>query len=420
MHYLDRRDAGSRLACELTVLAQQRPVVVALARGGVPVAVEVARALCAPLQAMAVRKLGAPDNPELAVGALAEQGGAALDTHTVEMLGMSSEQLERCVEQETARLRELSSRLHAGHALAPVAGATVIVIDDGLATGMTMLAAVRSLRARGARRIVVAVPVGSHEAAALLHREADQVICLAVPRRLYGVGMWYSDFGAVDEDEVLSLLSDPHRGERELELQVAGERLPASLISPDAPRGLVVFAHGSGSSRHSARNRAVAGTLRGAGFASLLFDLLGEREAGTSQRVFDVGLLARRLIDATRQLAGEPALRPLPVGYFGASTGAAAALCAAAELDGEVAAVVSRGGRPDLAEHELARVLAPTLLIVGERDGEVLECNRAAAAQLRCAYELVVVERAGHLFEEAGSLQRVSELAADWFGRHLR
>jgi putative phosphoribosyl transferase len=419
MQYLNRSDAGSRLACELAFLAPQRPVAVALLRGGVPVAVEVARALRAPLQALAVRKVGAPENAELAVGAVAEGGGAVLDMHTAEMLGISNELLEQRVEQESARLRDMTSRLHAAQAPASIAGATAIVIDDGLATGMTMLAAVRALRARNAAKIVVAVPVGSHEAASMLQDEADEVICLTVPRRLYGVGMWYQDFSPVDEQEVLALLADPYRDERELALQVDGERLPASLISPAAPRGLVVFAHGTGSSRHSARNRAVAGTLRVAGFASLLFDLLGEREARSDQRVFAVDLLAHRLQLVTGQFASEPALGPLPIGYFGASTGAAAALCAAAAHAGQIAAVVSRGGRPDLAGGRLAQVLCPTLLIVGERDGEVLRLNRAAAERLPCAHELVIVELAGHLFEEPGTLQRVCELAIAWFDRYL-
>jgi putative phosphoribosyl transferase len=418
MQYLNRADAGSRLACELAFLAPRRPIVVALARGGVPVAVEVARALRAPLEAMAVRKVGAPGNPELAVGAVAEEGGAVLDMHTAEVLGMSSEEIQEGVAEESARARGLAARLHAGQATASMAGQTVIAIDDGLATGMTMLAAVRALRARKADKIVVAVPVGSHEAASILRGEADQVICLTVPRRLYGVGMWYQDFRPVGEDEVLALLADSYRCERELSLQLDGRRVPATLIAPDAPRGLVVFAHGSGSSRLSARNRAVAGALRVAGFGALLFDLLGDGDG--AHPVFDVDLLSRRLRETTSQLVSEQGLEPRAVGYFGASTGAAAALCAAAAQGSEIAAVVSRGGRPDLAARRLADVLSPTLLIVGERDGEVLELNRSAAEQLRCAHELVVVERAGHLFEEPGALQCVSELAAAWFDRHMQ
>ena len=169
----------------------------------------------------------------------------------------------------------------------------------------------------------------------------------------------------------------------------------------------------------SPRNRAVARALATAGLGSLLFDLLSEHEARRRELSFDVPLLAARLEELTRQLTERPRLRTLPVGYFGASTGAAAALRAAATLGAEIAAVVSRGGRPDLAGEDLARVVAPTLLIVGERDHEVLELNRRAANLLACAHELVVVAGAGHLFEDAGALERVCELAIDWFRRYL-
>jgi pimeloyl-ACP methyl ester carboxylesterase len=181
----------------------------------------------------------------------------------------------------------------------------------------------------------------------------------------------------------------------------------------------VIFAHGSGSSRHSIRNRAVAATLRQAGFATLLFDLLTEQEEGRRELVFDIPLLARRLELVTRWAIAEPQTRELPVGYFGASTGAAAALRAAAAAGEVVRAVVSRGGRPDLAGDRLAYVTAPTLLIVGGRDVEVLELNRHAARLLRCAHQLTVVDGAGHLFEEPGKLDLVAQLAADWFDTHL-
>ena len=169
----------------------------------------------------------------------------------------------------------------------------------------------------------------------------------------------------------------------------------------------------------SPRNRAVARALATAGLASVLFDLLSEREARRRELSFDVPLLAARLEELTLRVTAQPRLRTLPVGYFGASTGAAAALRAAASLGEQIAAVVSRGGRPDLAHEDLARVVAPTLLIVGERDREVLELNRRAANLLACPHDLVVVAGAGHLFEEAGALERVCELAIEWFQRYL-
>ena len=181
----------------------------------------------------------------------------------------------------------------------------------------------------------------------------------------------------------------------------------------------MIFAHGSGSSRRSPRNRAVATTLCGAGLATLLFDLLSEPEGRHRERIFDIPLLARRLESVTRSVVADPDVRELPLGYFGASTGAAAALRAAAAAHDLVRAVVSRGGRPDLAADRLPYVTAPTLLLVGSRDTDVLERNRRAAAMLRCSHDLVVVDGASHLFTEPGTLETVARLAADWFVGHL-
>jgi putative phosphoribosyl transferase len=194
--------------------------------------------------------------------------------------------------------------------------------------------------------------------------------------------------------------------------------LPAEFI------GLVLFAHGSGSGRHSARNRQVARRLQQAGVATLLFDLLTAREEAvdvhTRQHRFDIALLTRRMEDATAWAARQSAVRGMPIGYFGASTGSAAALIAAAQLGHRVAAVVSRGGRPDLAgPAALTAVTAPTLLIVGGDDHGVIELNEQAYARLQCEKRLAVVPKATHLFEEAGTLEQVGTLAAGWFGRHL-
>lgn len=206
---------------------------------------------------------------------------------------------------------------------------------------------------------------------------------------------------------------------RELTVAVGARRLTGDLVVPDEPWGLVVFAHGSGSSRRSPRNRHVAGVLEGGRLATLLLDLLEEPEALDRRLVFDVELLAGRLLAATEGAAAEPGIGGLPVGYFGASTGAAAALIAAARAGATVRAVVSRGGRPDLARAVLDRVTAPTLLVVGGRDPEVLRLNEEALELLGCEKRLEVVPGASHLFEEPGTLERVAELALEWFGRHL-
>jgi putative phosphoribosyl transferase len=203
------------------------------------------------------------------------------------------------------------------------------------------------------------------------------------------------------------------------------EELEGNLGIPSSPVGVVLFAHGSGSSRHSSRNRYVAAELQTAGLATLLIDLLTAEEESidvrTAQLRFDIGMLADRLVAATDWLARQPMTRELPVGYFGASTGGGAALMAAARQPGTVAAVVSRGGRPDLAGAALAAVRAPTLLIVGGDDGPVIAMNEAARARMTAAeVELSIVPGATHLFEEPGKLEEVAALARGWFLRHLR
>jgi len=204
------------------------------------------------------------------------------------------------------------------------------------------------------------------------------------------------------------------------DVQLGPRRLPGLLQLPAPPaRGLVIFAHGSGSGRLSPRNQFVAGRLQAVGLATLLFDLLTDDEALDRRNVFDIALLADRLGEALDWQPARADVATLPTGLFGASTGAAAALVAAARHIGRVAAVVSRGGRPDLALSALPRVRAPTLLIVGGADEVVLELNRAAAIQLTCEHALRVVPGATHLFEERGALETVATLAADWFTLHL-
>jgi pimeloyl-ACP methyl ester carboxylesterase len=207
-------------------------------------------------------------------------------------------------------------------------------------------------------------------------------------------------------------------------IDAGGARLEGDLQVPDRASGVVLFAHGSGSSRHSSRNRAVAGVLNDAGLATLLMDLLTIEEeridAQTGHLRFDIPFLAERLIGATEWLMQHDATRGLPVGYFGASTGGGAALLAAAERPGDVKAVVSRGGRPDLAGRALGRVQAPTLFIVGGNDFPVIPLNQSAFAQLQGTKKLEIVPGATHLFEEPGAIEEVARLARDWFLAYLR
>jgi len=209
----------------------------------------------------------------------------------------------------------------------------------------------------------------------------------------------------------------------EILVESAATPLPAFLTLPSEPKGLIIFVHGSGSSRFSSRNRFVAQVLSKAGLATLLFDLLTEEEgrvdAITAELRFNIPLLIERTIGTLDWVVSQPALNAWPIGLFGASTGAAAALGAAAERPASVGAVVSRGGRPDLAMPALPRVKAPTLFIVGERDTTVLELNRKAAAAMQAPWELAIVPGATHLFEEPGTLEQAAALARDWFLRYL-
>jgi pimeloyl-ACP methyl ester carboxylesterase len=207
---------------------------------------------------------------------------------------------------------------------------------------------------------------------------------------------------------------------REVQIPAGHLLLPGELTIPNKPVGLIAFAHGSGSSRLSPRNQDVARYFQQIALGTLLFDLLTEEESRTRANVFDLPLLAERLLAATRWLALEPAAGELGLGYFGASTGAGAALIAAARAGDRIHAVVSRGGRPDLAREWLPEVHAPTLLIVGGLDTAVLGLNQMALDQLHCPKRLVVVPGATHLFEEPGTMEQVSRLAGDWFAHHLR
>ncbi len=212
---------------------------------------------------------------------------------------------------------------------------------------------------------------------------------------------------------------DRARLDEQIEIRIGGVVVGGHFTVPRRAGGLVIFAHGSGSSRHSPRNRYVATVLNDAGLATLLFDLLTHDEERDRSNVFDIELLARRLTDVAAWARGHDRVRQLRTGFVGASTGAAAALWAAADPSSEAAAVVSRGGRPDLAGPRLGAVRAPTLLIVGGRDSVVLGLNRQAQAELRCPNELRVVRGATHLFEEPGTLRAAAELARDWFLEHV-
>jgi predicted phosphoribosyltransferase/predicted alpha/beta-hydrolase family hydrolase len=422
--FRDREDAARQLGEALAGYRGQMPLVLAIPRGGVPIGRILADLLGGELDVVLVRKLGAPSNPEFAIGAVDERGEVMLNENAA-WTGADDAYVRREAQRQLDLIRDRRRRYREGHSPAAVAGRTVIVVDDGLATGATMIAALRGVRAGHPSRLVCALPVAAADSLAEVARYADDVVCLATPSPFHAVGLYYRDFSEVGDDEVSAALGmaadQPQVRERAMRIAVGGVEVDGDLVVPASPQGLVLFAHGSGSSRHSARNRFVASALQQRGIATLLMDLLTPDEDVDRAARFDIGLLVRRLHAALHHARKECGLRQLPVGLFGASTGAAAAVQVAAEAPEHVAAVVSRGGRPDLVDlRALSMVRTPTLLIVGGADREVLDLNRRAQAQMGRWADLVVVPGATHLFEEPGALEQVAALAAGWFARHFR
>jgi putative phosphoribosyl transferase len=436
--FSDRVEAGRRLADHLAYLADRDDVVVlGLPRGGVPVASEVASRLNAPLDVIVVRKLGVPYQPELAMGAIGEEGVRILDSRILSMAGVSQHELEAVERRERAELQRRAELFRRGRPRVQLDGKVAVIVDDGIATGSTIKAACRVARGLGAARVVVAAPVAPADIAERLAGNADEVVVVERPLSFYAIGQFYVDFNQTTDDEVISQLErmaqtpvgsqaadPPESGLDGFDGNVniaAGEvTLEGRLSLPPDSKGTVVFVHGSGSSRHSPRNRHVAQALNQARLGTLLFDLLTPKEELDRAYVFDIELLAKRLIEVTGWLTRFEEWPSQPIGYFGASTGAAAALRAAADLGTHIASVVSRGGRPDLTGPRICDVVAPTLLIVGSLDTVVLDLNREARAQMRCETSLEVVPGATHLFEEPGTLDQAATLARQWFVRHFQ
>ena len=426
----DRADAGRRLAKRLAHLRGEGVVVLGLPRGGVPVAFEVAQDLHAPLDVVVVRKLGLPFQPELAMGAIGEGGYEVLDRPLIARAGVTDQELHLVEARERSELESRVKRLRRGRDPLDLTGRVAVIVDDGIATGATARVACEAVRHKGARRVVLAVPVGPPE---VRHgvAGADEVVVLETPDPFLAVGHHYRDFAPTSDEEVVALLAESARRDRRRAAEAAADcdidvEIPAGRVVlkghlhlPDQPAGVVVFAHGSGSSRHSPRNRYVASVLYDAGLGTLLLDLLTPAEERDRANVFDIQLLADRLSAAVRWVRRRPDVGGASVGLFGASTGAGAALWAAADSDLDVAAVVSRGGRPDLAAPRLGSVTVPTLLIVGGADTAVLRLNKKAAAELAGPSRVSVVPGATHLFEEPGALAEAALLARDWFRHHL-
>lgn len=334
--FMDRADAGRQLATRLAAMSLQNPVVYALPRGGVPVALEIARALRAPLDLILAKKISAPMAPELALGAVVEgePPQIVINESVKRASNVDDVYITQARERAILELVRRRARYLGDHSRIDPEGHTAIVVDDGIATGATARAALIALKNRGAIQSILAVPVAPRETLAEMAEDAGTIVCLHPASHFQGVGFFYDDFHQLSDEETIGLLRQAWSEGLEAplgqgvpterrEVVIPPVHLTGDLCVPVNPRGIVLFAHGSGSSRMSPRNRAVAETLNGAGFATLLLDLLTSAEAQDRRNVFNIPLLAERLIEATLWIGSEPDISDLPLGLFGASTGAA-------------------------------------------------------------------------------------------------
>lgn len=430
MRFHDRTDAGRRLADALAPFVTRPAVVAGIPRGGVAVALPIVERFGLPLTVVYARKLTAPIAPELAFGALDEDGEVVLESRIVATLGLVRDDIEGARTRVAAEIRR-RMRLYRVPPLATyLPGASVLLVDDGLATGNTMRAAVAYARRHGAREVVVAVPCASVEAAERFRREADRFVGLVVDPDFYAVGAYYGDFSPVEDPAVCSMLeqaqrivagSDPPASGLAVSFKNSrGLRLAGELLVPDGPgpHPVVVFAHGWGSSKASPRNRIVASALVAAGIAAFLFDFTGH---GDSEGTDEDSTSAQQhddLRSAVEVLETLDEVDTRSVGIVGASSGAAAALLFSAH-DQRVKALVLRSGNASGAEFTAERVQAPTLLIVGALDAPILAANEDLLARLGGTKRMEVVPGGDHLFEEPAALRRAASLTVEWFERWL-
>jgi len=468
-HFCDRAHAGQALARTLrTFKWESNVIVIGLPSGGIPIAREVADTLKAPLDVLVSRKVGVPGIEEVALGAVAEGTDRVVADAMAWYIGVPSRIVDRLAARERVEVERRAQMYRNGGPLPDVKGRTVILVDDGLATGATLRAAAFAIRSGKPRRIVAAVPVASLTGAAEVRADVDDLVAVITPQRFDTIAAWYDDYAPVTDEEVMSILGRPTRvaimnGRRVVSdiLRDVGERIAPGLLRADGAsvsnersvaipgcsgalmaefgraqhipggngeedhpakaRGLVILANGGASgSRHSYRNRYLAGRLRLSGFATLRVDLLTapeqEAEIGASVpcNVARIGGRLTSVCEWASRTGLDGAHRTVLVG---SSTAAAAALTAAARRPGQICAVIARAGRVELAADVLRHVTAPVLLIVGATDRETLRRNSEAMGVLPRGALLIRVPRAGHSFAEPGALGAVAEQAVRWLDR---
>ncbi len=429
--FADRSEAGRRLAERVRPFAVNDPLVLALPRGGVPVGAELALRLDADFDVLMVRKIGLPGHPEMGVGAIAEDGHVIYDDLALARLHVPRQALSDTVAAERDEL-DRRRRVYRGERPSPrIAGRDCVVVDDGVATGGTARAALRMVRQAGPARVVLAVPVASPEAVALLREEADALVVLSAPDNFRAVGEWYRDFGQLSDDHVTAILAENAHtrprsgGTRRVRVPVEGAHLDGDLTVPAALRGAVVMAAGEG--RADERWRSVASVLQQAGYATLLMDLLTERERSldssdaVSDAASDTGadVLGERLGAAVTWLRRAEDTADEPLGVLASGDAAASALVAAARHPRDVAAVVAHGGRIDVAEASLPDVRASVLVLLEGDDSFLRELGEWTRARMGGSTDLRVVSGAERLLRDSREWRRVAAEALDWFDRHL-
>jgi putative phosphoribosyl transferase len=413
-YFHDRNDAGNQLAEVLRGRRLERPIVLGIPRGGVPVAARVAEALDAELGVVVARKLRAPGQPELAIGAVTADGVTWLNEELVAATGASPAHLERESAAQKAEAAQRQARF-AGTRARHLKGRTVVIVDDGVATGATALAAARSVRAAGAARTVVAVPVGPPETVAELGREADEVICLREEPDFYAVGQFYADFHAVQDSDVDAILRAFRAVEtREARVRRDGIELAVRLRLPRGRPPVVIFVHGLGSSKDSPRNVTIGEQLVDEDIATVLFDLSGHGDSTPNPRA-DIDDFVADLAAVEAWVCAQPGVDSSRLALAGSSLGAVVALQAALTRSTRAAAVVLRAPPADPAMFAGLRI--PALLLVGSHDGLLREAE--AAARVSGQVELKVVRGASHLFEEPGTLEEAASITVSWLSNRL-
>ena len=426
--FQDRAEAGRFLAAKLEPVISRPCVVAAIPRGGVAVGLPIVERLRVPLTVVYARKLTAPFAPEFAFGALDEDGETVVEPASVAMLGLSPDDMEKAKAKVSAEIRRRAALYPVRPLASYLPGSAVVLVDDGLATGLTMRAALRYARRHGAREIIVAVPCASAEAARRFRQEADRFVSLVVDPEFAAVGQYYIDFAQVSDTQVTAMLAraQAHEAPELPGLRVSfknsrGLHLAGRLLLPASagPHPVVVFAHGWGSGKDSPRNRAVAEELQAAGHAAFLFDFTGH---GESEGTDEESTLAQQVDDlgaALDVLATLDEVDSSHIGVAGSSSGAAVALVRAAD-DPRILALALRSANPAGAEAAASRVAAPTLLVVGEHDEPIRAANEGLVERLGGPRRLVVVADGDHLFETPESLRIATRETVAWFDQHLK